>query len=74
MKKLEVGESTEVVEVLDNLGYSSLKGKHGLAKKTLNPGFEGYDFKVFYPWGNLDAYLYESEIKLVGRLTVTKVK
>lgn len=72
MKDLKVGQQFEVAEVLNNLGYGYLKGKQGMVTRS-SDGM-GFDFENFCPLGLGRPYMYESEIKPVGRLTVTKLK
>lgn len=72
MKKLEVGMTFEVVEVLNNLGYSYLKGTQGIATKSFY--FDGYDFEDFSPYTDTKPYLYQEEVKPVGRLIIKSVK
>lgn len=70
--KLKVGQSFEVVEVLGNLGYSYLKGEQGICTKSFC--FDGYDFEDFSPYTDIKPYLYKSELKPIGKLTITKLK
>lgn len=70
--KLKVGQSFEVVEVLRNLGYNYLKGTHGIATKSFY--YDGYDFKDFSHYTDTEPYLYQSEVKPIGKLTITKLK
>lgn len=74
MKKedLKVGMSFDVVEVLDNLGYSYLKGKQGIATKMSD--YDGFEFEDFNPLSNVKPYLYKNEIKPISKLTITKLK
>lgn len=69
---IKVGDTFEIGEVLDNLGYGYLKGKQGIVfPRRL---FNGYDFMHAY-FDKLEShYMFESEIKPIGRLIVTKVK
>lgn len=72
MKNLKVGQSFYVVEVLDNLGYQYLKGKQGIVTKS-SDGI-GFDFDNFCPYGLERPYMFESEVKPIGKLTITKLK
>ena len=72
MENLKVGQSFEVVEVLDNLGYGYLKGRQGIVTRSYD-GI-GFDFEKFCPYGLERPYMYESEIKPIGKLTITKLK
>ena len=67
MKKteLKVGQSFDVVEVLDNWGFEELKGKHVI--KTDRNYIKSFD-------RNGECYMYDSEIKKIAKLTITKIK
>ena len=70
--ELKIGQQFEVVEVLNNLGYGYLKGKQGMVTRS-SDGM-GFDFENFCPYGLGRPYMFESELKKVGRLTVTAIK
>lgn len=74
MKKedLKVGQSFDVVEVLDNLGFGHLKGRQGIVTEL--HGYDGFEFKEFNPLYTTDPYLYRSEFKNIAKLTITKLK
>lgn len=72
---IKVGDTFEIGEVLDNLGYGYLKGKQGIVFPNKYVIYvNAYDF-MYADFDSLEShYMYESEIKLIGRLIVTKVK
>lgn len=72
MENLKVGQSFEVVEVLNNLGYSYLKGTQGIATKSFY--FDGYDFEDFSPYTDTKPYMYQAEVKPIGKLTIKSLK
>ncbi len=72
-QELKVGDSFEVVEVLDNIAYEELKGRQGISVKY-EEYRNGIMFMDFHPDIDEPAYLYYSEIKPIGKLTITKVK
>lgn len=72
MKNLKVGQSFEVMEVLDNLGYEYLKGIHRIVTRS----YCGLGFVLEHavPNGVERPYMYESGVKPIGKLTITKLK
>lgn len=69
---IEVGDTFEIAEVLDNIGYGHLTGKQGIIVKSNR--YLGFDFKEFRSASGEDPYLYKEEVKPIGRLKVTKLK
>ena len=66
MEKLEKGQTFEVVEVLDNMGFGELKGKQGIIEECF--------FKTFWYKDSPGAYMFDCETKPIGRLTIIKLK
>lgn len=76
--KLKVGQTFEVVEVLTDGGYSNLYkvGGHSIIthdRQVITNGINPYAIQR-NEYKQHTAYMYESEVKPIGRLIVTKVK